>query len=1153
MRRDLYCKSLRFFLMICIFSCLATSKVIAESVKVRAAAHDGYGRIVFNWPKLVPFEIKTIGDQLIVSFNSPIEPSLSGVVQNLSKYLSGAAAGADGRSVAFTMKEDFDVYGFDMGATIVVDITDAILTKKISNSQKEMISKQPIDAKSVEPTIKVRSGIHDDYTRIVFDWPIKIPYQLKQTPGQANLSFVSSARLDIVGLQRRLPKLLKNINSESTAKGVLVKMVIPESSRIRHFYSGPKVVVDIMRPIGKSFSQNLAKLETVKPKKNGSKGKKKFNAVPVEEVSSVSSADVIGKPVKLAPAQSKISSQTVKPRALIPPRRDQNNDLTMKQPSASSSTENTQVLDDKLPEVRRDNTDKLAGADSISIRFDWDQPVAAAVFRRHNNLWIVFDKKIKMNLDALKNAAGNIFRSIEQLPHDKATVLRVSTILGINPTVKRDGLAWILDFRQQPTVTATTIEVAPQPNSPVGARLFLQITEPGKLIKITDPGIGDNLIVVPVVPLGHGIDQQYNYPQVRILPSIQGLVMQPRADDLLVRTLRQGVSMTISSGLKISNVPETGLVSNITGVQSNEKEEDKFQAFRALTRLFDLKKWRKTNLITFEEEKQKYQRAAATASSKDKESKRMDLAKFYFSNGFGAEALGVLGIVAEEHPQIADSPEFRGLRGANNVLMGRYEDAREELEHKSLDGNDEARFWRAVLQARDGDLFGAAANLRRGAAVIRPYPPALNIQLGTLVAEAAVELGDISRAKQFLKRTIEVGPNPEQMSKLQYVEGRILELSADFDGAVKKWKEVQEGPHRPSRARAAVAQTELLLEQELIDEFSAIQELEKLRFAWRGDRFEFDLLRRLGDLYIAVGDYRNGLRTMRQAATHFRDYKEAAEVTQKMIDFFAGLFLEDKADSMSPITAIALYDEFRELTPPGKKGAEMVRRLADRLVDVDLLDRAAELLRDQVEFRLDGFEKARVGAQLALINIFAQKFEDSIKILDMSSVQGMPKELLDQRRHLRSRSLMGQGNIDDALALLKEDKSTDADLLRLEMYWNDHNWVQASQMLNRILRTYEAKANEPLNEMQAQTVLNMGIAMTLSGNERGIDRLRLDYGDAMDDSPFRDAFRLIASPDTFGLISYKSIAGKVKDVKNFKTNFHAFWRIKMQELMRLIL
>jgi tetratricopeptide (TPR) repeat protein len=568
--------------------------------------------------------------------------------------------------------------------------------------------------------------------------------------------------------------------------------------------------------------------------------------------------------------------------------------------------------------------------------------------------------------------------------------------------------------------------------------------------------------------------------------------------------------------------------------------------------LFDLKKWNKANLDTFEEKKQKHQMVAATATSRDKEAARMDLARFYFANGFGPEALGVLKIVADERPEISDSLEFHGLRGAINVLMGRYDDARLELEHESLNGNDEARFWRATLQAYEGDLFGAASNLRRAAVVIRPYPPALHIQLGTLVAEAAVELGDIRRANQYLKKVIDLGPNPQEMSQIKYVEGRVLELSADFDGAVRKWEEVQGGSHRPIRAKAAVARTELLLERELIDVFGAILELEKLRFAWRGDRFEFDLLRRLGALYISVGDYRNGLRTMRQAATHFRDYEDAAEVTQKMIDFFAGLYLEDKADSMSPITAIALYDEFKELTPPGEKGAEMVRRLADRLVDVDLLDRAAGLLQDQLEFRLNGVEKSRVGARLALVHIFGHKFEDSTRVLDESSVDNIPEELADQRRHLRSRSLMGQERVEEALALLKEDKSMDADLLRMEMHWNDHNWVQVSQTLNRILRTYEAKANQPLDELQAQTVLNLGIAMTLSGNERGIDRLRLDYGEAMDDSRFRDAFRLIASPDTLGLISYTSIAGKVKDVKNFQTFMSAYQeRLKARKLSEI--
>jgi tetratricopeptide (TPR) repeat protein len=1148
MRSGLYYRFLKVLLMVGTSLNLAVGQAKAEPVKVRTATHDGYGRIVFNWPTPVPFKINKAGDQLVVSFSTPIEPSLAGVVRNLSKYLSSAAAGADGRSVAFTMKEDFDVYGFDMGAAVVVDITDAIQAKKVPNSEKEAVIKTPTKvaakAPSSGPRIKVRSGVHNDYTRIVFDWPNKVPYQLNQTVGLATIVFSSPARLDIGSLQRRLPKLISSINAESTASGALARIVIPKTSRIRHFLAGPKVVVDVMNPIDESLPQKVAKAAAEVPRTKGRKPDVKTDPKLAKKITAEAPAAVQLKPVEQAPSAT---AQTGKPTALTPPSRAKKSDLANSKQGSLSEVAEVKIVDGGSGggggggTVKTSTVDSVA--DAISIRFDWDEPVAAAIFRRYSYLWIVFDKNININLAALKSAAGNIFRSIEQVPNDKATLLRIVTVSGVNPTIKRDGLAWVLEFRQQPIVPAMSIEVTPQPNSPIGARLFLQVTEPGEVILLTDPAIGDSLIVVPVIPLGHGIAKQYDYPQARILPSSQGVVVQPRADDLRVRTLRQGISMTSSSGLKISVVPEA---------QSVEKEEDKIPAFRALSRLFDLKKWNKANLDTFEEKKQKHQMVAATATSRDKEAARMDLARFYFANGFGPEALGVLKIVADERPEISDSLEFHGLRGAINVLMGRYDDARLELEHESLNGNDEARFWRATLQAYEGDLFGAASNLRRAAVVIRPYPPALHIQLGTLVAEAAVELGDIRRANQYLKKVIDLGPNPQEMSQIQYVEGRVLELSADFDGAVRKWEEVQEGSHRPSRAKAAVARTELLLERELIDVFGAILELEKLRFAWRGDRFEFDLLRRLGALYISVGDYRNGLRTMRQAATHFRDYEDAAEVTQKMIDFFAGLYLEDKADSMSPITAIALYDEFKELTPPGEKGAEMVRRLADRLVDVDLLDRAAGLLQDQLEFRLNGVEKSRVGARLALVHIFGHKFEDSTRVLDESSVDNIPEELADQRRHLRSRSLMGQERVEEALALLKEDKSMDADLLRMEMHWNDHNWVQVSQTLNRILRTYEAKANQPLDELQAQTVLNLGIAMTLSGNERGIDRLRLDYGEAMDDSRFRDAFRLIASPDTLGLISYTSIAGKVTDVKNFQTFMSAYQeRLKARKLSEI--
>lgn len=1132
-----------------------------EPVKVRAAAHDGYGRIVFNWPTPVPFKVSTSGSQLVVQFGSPIEPALAGVARNLGKYISSAAAGADGRSVVFTMKEDFDVRGFDMGAAVVVDIVDALQTNKAPEPEPKAEPKQaakttantPAQAQSTTqapanaPVVKVRSGVHDAYTRIVFDWLSEVPYQLNQKVGTATINFSRPAQIDVGNLQKRLPKLISSISSQVSGSGVSVTLSIPDTSRIRHFLSGSKVVVDVLKPTGEPLPEQVAaaqpKAEPAEPV--AKEAAKPAQNVPATGATAPAPAAQPVKPVQMLQATTAISDAPTaeKPTALTPPSRSKKSALSEAEQGALNEISGVKILDGSGAAGGETGTRTIkassvaSGADAVGIRIDWDEPVAAAVFRRVGYLWVVFDKSTQMNLGDLKAAGGNIIRSIEQVPSESATLLRMATISGVNPTLKRDGLAWILEFRQQPIAPVTSIETTPQPNSPIGARLFLSVTEPGKAIALTDPAIGDALVVIPVIPLGYGIARDHNYPQARILPSSQGLVIQPRADDLRIRTLRQGVEVTSGSGLKISPV---------AAALAAEAKLDGGPMIRSLSRLFDLDKWRQANLDTFEENKWKYQMAAATAKSTGKENARLDMARFYFANGFGPEALGVLEIIAEDRPAIAESQEFRGLRGAINVLMARYADAREDLEHPSLDENDEARFWRATLQAYDGDLFGAASDLRRMAAITRPYPRALKIPLGTLIAEAAIELGDIKQASQYLETMLAAEPNPAESSQIAYVEGRLKELSGDFDGAVGKWEEVQEGPHRPSRAKAAVARTELLLKLKQIDEFEAIIELEKLRFAWRGDEFEFELLRRLGDLYISVGDYRNGLRTLRQAATHFRDNEKAPEVTQQMTDAFAGLYLEDKADDLAPITAIALYDEFKELTPAGEEGDEMIRRLADRLVDVDLLDRAAALLQGQVEFRLEGNEKARVGAQLALVHILAHEFSKSIQTLDESDSEALPEELAAQRRHLRARSLMGQERVEDALALLKDDKSMDADLLRMEMYWNDRDWVQASQSLNRLLRAYGARPKEPLDDLQGQTVLNIAIAMTLSGNERGIDRLRRDFGDSMDNGRFRDAFRLIASPDTLGLISYASIAGKVADVENFQT-FMAAYQERLKE------
>ena len=50
----------------------------------------------------------------------------------------------------------------------------------------------------------------------------------------------------------------------------------------------------------------------------------------------------------------------------------------------------------------------------------------------------------------------------------------------------------------------------------------------------------------------------------------------------------------------------------------------------------------------------------------------------------------------------------------------------------------------------------------------------------------------------------------------------------------------------------------------------------------------------------------------------------------------------------------------------------MIRRLADRLASIDLLDQAAELLQYQVDKRLEGAARAQVAARLAMVYLTAR-------------------------------------------------------------------------------------------------------------------------------------------------------------------------------------
>ncbi|MEO5338589.1 MAG: tetratricopeptide repeat protein, partial [Magnetospirillum sp. WYHS-4] len=789
------------------------------------------------------------------------------------------------------------------------------------------------------------------------------------------------------------------------------------------------------------------------------------------------------------------------------------------------------------PPAAKPGTAASAPSGAVSLRFDWEEPVAAAVFRRGAAVFVVFDRAVQISPDLLRRAAGGTVRTVDQVPSADGTILRFETMPGVNALPRRDGLAWIIDLARIDMKAATRIDLRAQPDSPVGARIFVPIPEPGRAIAVADPEAGDTLVVVPVIPLGHGLQQAWSYPQLDVLPSVQGVVVKPWTDDLRVRPLRQGIEITAATGkLALSTVSDSAAAGG------------KLAGAGALSKVFDFEKWRRGTPKTVSLERQRFQKVvAASAGAISRDKARVDLARFLLSAGLAAEALGILDVMDAERPDQLNQAEHRALKGAASFLMSRWEDAREHFSHQSLQGNDEAALWLSATQAAAGDVAGAGGELLRTGALIRSYPKIIKLPLGLLVAEAAIESGELKAAAQFLEVLQKEELGYKDQLQLDYVDGRLKAVAGDFDKAVATWEGVMEGTHLPSEVKATVARGELLYKLNKISRAELIEELEDLRFTWRGDDQEFALLRRMGSLYIEEGAFRDGLRTLRQAATYFRQHPDAPAVTQQMADAFARLYLEDAADSLPPITAIALYDEFKELTPAGPRGDEMIRKLADRLVKVDLLEQAAALLEQQVQYRLKGVERARVGARLALVHLFDQKAEKALEVLKGSEEPGMPQELADLRRHLQTRILMQLGRHDEALGLLKADKSPNADRLRADIFWDLKDWPNTAQAYRKLLENAKAEPNKPVSEEQARFILNLAIALTLSGNERGTAKLRQDYMAPMDATPYKDPFRLISRTPADGLIDYSTIAGRVAEAANFQAFMNAYRALLARE------
>ncbi len=1063
----------------------------AEKVRIRAGVHQGFARIAFDWRRPVAYTAKLDGRKLTVVFPDSFTAGFAPVTRHLGDYVRSVTQSADGKSVTFLLKRDFKLDSAVYDDVVALDLRTA--------------SGAPV-SKSGGNTVAVRVGEHSGYSRLVFDWTKDTTYRVNKSGETLTVEFSRNNPLNLKRLRSDPPRFISAAKSQSKKNRRVLSVKVPGKARVRHFRDGTKIVVDVIfraRPANKSVKS----AKTAPPAKTKAQNKKTAKAAPARLL-----------PKAIDPSVSQAPKQPSPKKTAQPP---------VQQKQAPAPEPKTATASKPAATAGKVAVSETTNGSGIELHFPWSAPVNAAAFERAGHLWVVFDSPSQQVFKPDPGLARFV-GTFAQLPHDSATVYRFELKTSVAASVGRSGTVWTVRLNQGgQSRLAAEIPVRREPAAAVGPRIFLPARDLGRRIDITDPEVGDQLYVVPVGVPGAGIGKEIQFAEFVLLKSAQGVAVSPRIDRLIMTQLRTGLEVTSPGGLKLS-----GAVAQ-AGTAKQDGNVAVYQSPRA-EYLFNYAAWRLADPKDYLKTKHELQAAVSTAIPAQRNKQRLKLARFFFSHGYPTDTLAVLERVAEKNADLVTDPSYLSLQGAALTLAKRYDEALKALNHDALKGYPEVQLWRG--RALTGKHAWAAANeaFEDGSAVLTAFPNAPRTDFRLDWALASVRTHESRRALvQVAKAENEAASKPQRLLAMLMRAAANEDMGA-LQNALEGYELVAQDDYRPTQVRARLGRIRVLLAQNQLKHPEAIEALEKLRYAWRGDDLELDLMHRLGRLYIAEKDFRKGLEVMRQAVTYYPESQLAPETAKDMNEEFARLFLEGGADDLSPVTALGLFNDFRELTPMGPKGDEVIRRLADRLVGVDLLDQAGQLLEHQVNYRLKGEEKARVAARLAVIRLLDRKPADALKALRKSQWSPLPEDLAKERRRLEARSLSDLDRYDEALAALGQDDGRDGQALRAEIFWRWKKWPEAAKSFASLLGE-SWKSDDKLDAGTRRLVMQQAVSLSLANRYDELQILRKAYGRHVQGTPDEQAFDVITADVNHTGTNFRQLASTIAQISELET------------------
>lgn len=1052
---------------------LAVPAMAEEQGQLFATQEEGYGRLILSFPgrdDLPEYTMRIENGVLSLEFEEQVSVILPDVGTTMAPYLSVARVDPDGRGLRLGLRTSFTFNRIEAGEKLFIDLLPTTwqgmppaLPQEIIDELAERARLAAIRAErerkaaevvELDPKATVRVGRNPTFMRVQFDWTVPTVAEYVQEGAVSHIAFEWPVGIDLRELTADLPPEIGTVESSVSPDGALVTLTLAEGITPRFYETSPRqFVLDV----------DIA-------------------GVGLPSFTAASLADGVAE----EPEAEATGPDAARVGMLFP------------EGVAKSVTPFVSVL-----------------GSTVRVVFPFEQDTPAAVFRRGDTVWMIFDTIAGIlppnhseELDALASEFAVVTSGDTQ-------VVRVELSQDRLATLGSEGMAWVLSLGDIMLTPTEPIELSRRRDIEGNFEVVADVARPARIHDFRDPLVGDLLKVVTAYPPARGVTRTLDYVEFSALRSVHGLVIKPESPELDLAIESDNAVLSVAGGLTVSAVDAprnlgNGITESLRGsyVDLGALEEKDFRAFNDHV----------DGMLA----------AAADGEGRDRDIARLELAQYYVANQFAYEALGVLDVLEDELKAEDLTRKIRITRAIAETLASRPADALAILNSTGVGQELDALLWRTIARVDFYDFKGARLDAVEANSIVENYPLWVRNKFYFAAIRAAVETDDIALAERFIDGIDFASLDPEQSSLYHLLSGRIDEGRDRITEALDTYGQVIAADIRPTRAEAIYRTLRLLNEQGTLDLAKAAETLSAEALLWRGNALEADMQTMLADFYFRDGDYRRGFETVRQAVANYPESPPIGALRDEAQRMFGELFLNGVADSLGPVDALSLYYDFRQLTPPGARGDEMIRNLARRLVRVDLLAQAAELLEYQLENRLRGVARTQIAADLAIIYLADRKPQEALRVLNSTRLPDLPESLQRQRRILEARAMIDGGRDQLALDLLRDMDGRDATLLRIDAHWKSKRYDQASEMLEAFYA--DQPAGQPLAQTVRMGLIKAAVGFALSDDAFGLSRLRSKFGDAMVVTPEWPMFDLVTGQIAVTSLEFKAVASQVSDV-----------------------